>query len=629
MRILAILLITMLAAPLALAAKGTQIGQPIQPNDNRVPGGKLRGAVLRIDLEAREGIWYPESKDGPGMTVQAFAERGKELLVPGPMIRVSEGARIRATIRNTLADKLVIHGFHTRPGDATDTAQIAPGDQREFDFEAGAAGTYYYWGSTMPGAPNGRPVYRDAVLSGAFIVDPKGAKVDPEERVFMIGIWRKDPALDDMKLPQPGAGQVRAFTINGLSWPFTERLDYKLGDAVRWRWINAAYEPHPMHLHGFYYDILSIGDGERDQHFAPEMRPHVFTSRMSPGGTMSLAWSPERSGNWLFHCHMIDHIGPHLRLRPPAAHTEGVHSMDHVRDGMAGLVLGITVKPKSKDAAKEESLKRRELKLFVQEEPGRFSPFPALGYALQAGDHEPAPNKVEIPGPLIVLTKDEPTSIAITNRANEETSVHWHGIELESYFDGVPGWGGDGHRVTPPIKPGETFVAEMTPPRAGTFIYHTHWHDDRQLASGMYGPLVVMEPGETYDTATERMVIFSDAPKAPNTRPPLLVNGTLTPTPLTMQVGVSYRVRLINITASHVNFFVRLAQGEQGIPWRAIAKDGADLPPNQTLTTAEVLSLSVGETRDFEYRPTSPGDLRVEIRNPDGRLRTSIGVLVR
>ena len=86
-----------------------------------------------------------------------------------------------------------------------------------------------------------------------------------------------------------------------------------------------------------------------------------------------------------------------------------------------------------------------------------------------------------------MLQQNEPTSIAIVNRSRVETSVHWHGMELESYFDGVPGWGGDPGASTPPIRPGETFVAEMTPPRAGTFMYHTHWHDDVQLKSGMYG----------------------------------------------------------------------------------------------------------------------------------------------
>jgi FtsP/CotA-like multicopper oxidase with cupredoxin domain len=610
-------------------ATATNATEEIAANDNRKMAGHRTGKTLHIELEAREGMWYPETKDGPGLPVQAFGERGGKLLAPGPQLRVPEGTRITATIRNTLEVRMLLHGFHTRPGVATDTVEIAPGELRAFSFDAGAAGTYYYWASTMPGAPySGRPVYRDAVLSGVFIVDPRGVKPDPRERVFMLAAIRKDIALDDPKLPVRGVGQVRTYTINGLSWPYTERLTYRLGEQVRWRWINTTYEPHPLHLHGFYFDVLSLGDGERDTRFAPDMRPHVFTQRVDLGGTMALAWSPDREGNWLFHCHMLDHIGPHLRMRPAAAGHDHA-SMDHVRDGMTGLVLGVTVKPRKRAAIHAAAVPRRQLKLVVQEQPNRFDGAPALGYVLQDGAQEPPANTVDIPGPLLILRKDEPTSIAIINRSRVETSVHWHGMELESYFDGVPGWGGDSGRVTPPIKPGETFVAEMTPPRAGTFMYHTHWHDALQLKSGMYGPLIVLPAGQTYDPDTERVVLLSSSPPAPGVPEPLLVNGSTTPAPLQMRVGTTYRIRCINITPSHVNHFVRLASGEQPIEWRNIAKDGADLPPQQIVSTKEALSLAVGETRDFEFKPTAPGDLRVEIRLPNGNLRTSIGVQVR
>jgi FtsP/CotA-like multicopper oxidase with cupredoxin domain len=85
--------------------------------------------------------------------------------------------------------------------------------------------------------------------------------------------------------------------------------------------------------------------------------------------------------------------------------------------------------------------------------------------------------------------------IAVENQLREATTVHWHGIELESYYDGVPGWGGNGRQITPPVRPSETFLARFTPPRAGTFIYHTHLNDYVQLSTGLYGPLIVVEAG--------------------------------------------------------------------------------------------------------------------------------------
>jgi FtsP/CotA-like multicopper oxidase with cupredoxin domain len=45
-------------------------------------------------------------------------------------------------------------------------------------------------------------------------------------------------------------------------------------------------------------------------------------------------------------------------------------------------------------------------------------------------------------GPPIVLTRGQPVEIEVVNRVKDPTAIHWHGIELESYYDGVPGWSG-------------------------------------------------------------------------------------------------------------------------------------------------------------------------------------------
>lgn len=76
------------------------------------------------------------------------------------------------------------------------------------------------------------------------------------------------------------------------------------------------------------------------------------------------------------------------------------------------------------------------------------------------------------------------------------------------YYDGVHGWSGVGRRVTPMIEPEGRFVVRFTPPRTGTFIYHTHLHDYRQLSSGLYGPLIVVDAGETYDPLTDHVIVF-------------------------------------------------------------------------------------------------------------------------
>ena len=52
--------------------------------------------------------------------------------------------------------------------------------------------------------------------------------------------------------------------VNGRSWPHTERLSHVVGDTIRWRVINGSRFPHPMHLHGFYFDVDARGDARLD-----------------------------------------------------------------------------------------------------------------------------------------------------------------------------------------------------------------------------------------------------------------------------------------------------------------------------------------------------------------------------
>ena len=79
-------------------------------------------------------------------------------------------------------------------------------------------------------------------------------------------------------------------------------------------------------------------------------------------------------------------------------------------------------------------------------------------------------------------------------------------MELESYYDGIAGWSGTPGHIAPMIEPGASFVVTFTPPRAGTFIYHTHLDDIRQLSSGLYGPIIVLEPGQSLDPDRDRIM---------------------------------------------------------------------------------------------------------------------------
>ena len=235
---------------------------------------------------------------------------------------------------------------------------------------------------------------------------------------------------------------------------------------------------------------------------------------------MAMTWRAERSGNWLFHCHISEHISPERRLSDSPVLPHDHHGGHDATAGMAGMVLGVTiVDPPGMSASLHErsEMTARKMTLIMQTEPGRYGAEPAYGFALALGDDAPPAGTVSVPGPTLTLRRDEPVEITLVNHLPEATSIHWHGMELQSFYDGVHGWSGAGSQVTPLIEPGQSFSVRFTPPRAGTFIYHTHLHDDRQLTSGMCGAMLVLEPGETFDPSLDHVVVIGRGARG---RPP-------------------------------------------------------------------------------------------------------------
>src|SRR5574341_2470012 len=124
---------------------------------------------------------------------------------------------------------------------------------------------------------------------------------------------------------------------------------------------------------------------------------------------------------------------------------------------MSGLVLGITALP-ARGWTEPPRPGVRRLRLFVNEGARRGRSPRAMGFVLQRTEAPPANDSMEIPGSVLVLERDRPTDITVVNRLREATAVHWHGIELESYSDGVAGWSGSGSRVAPVIAAGDSFT---------------------------------------------------------------------------------------------------------------------------------------------------------------------------
>ena len=224
-------------------------------NDNRTPAGTMNGDVLQVNLVVTWADWRIETPEGPGLRVAAIGELGDAPTIPGPLIRVEAGTKIQVTVRNALTDSsIAVFGLQSRPADARDSLVVAPGTEETATFDSGKPGSYFYFVRLGSGVD---PEFDEREqLAGAFIVDPKGGS--PPDRVFVINVF--STPIDTNLRP---VEWLEALTINGLSWPYTERQRPVVGDTLRWRVINASGRNHPMHLHGFFYDVTSRGSPHR------------------------------------------------------------------------------------------------------------------------------------------------------------------------------------------------------------------------------------------------------------------------------------------------------------------------------------------------------------------------------
>jgi FtsP/CotA-like multicopper oxidase with cupredoxin domain len=597
--------------PVGSDAPGHTAPKRIATNDNRHSAGTLRNGRLELKLDIVRAQWFPEADDGPSVVIQAFAEDGRAPEIPGPMIRVPEGTEIHIALHNSLPDsEVVVHGLHTRPAMTDDVVKIPAGATREVTFQSGPPGTYFYWATSLK-KPIVTRVAEDSQLSGAIIVDPRGG-APAKDRTFVIGVYDDDPDSVAGRLPRPR----EILVINGKSWPHTERFTFTEGDTVSWRVINPSAAPHPMHLHGFYFNVERSGGEGADTALAASAVRQANTKLLVPGSTMAFWFVPDRPGNWLFHCHLALHVHGTSTLanmlnRRPIEEVESEQlQMNHDLHDMAGLIIGIHVLPRGR-AHVSSTKEPQRFRLLVQSSPYGYNRNPAFGFVLQK-DAEPKMDSVTLPGPTLFLERGRPVRITVVNRLKTATSIHWHGLEIDSYPDGVAGWSGMPGRIAPAIQPADSFIAEFTPPRAGTFMYHAHVNELVQTNSGMYGALIVTDSAHPFDPRIDKIILVGGAGPGNIERRSLgMVNGTIRPQ-LDLEAGTTYRLHIIQIHPQAVVAF-RIGGDSTIARWTPVAKDGADLPPEQSTPRPAYVMMGAGENGEFLYTPERPGLQRMTV----------------
>lgn len=258
---------------------------------------KMEGSTKVFNL-VTEPVKWNILKD---VMVTAWTYNG---MIPGPLIRATEGENVRIIVKNTLSEPTTIHWHgiqvpNNMDGIPDETQKpIQPGETFTYEFIAKPAGTYWYHSHF----DSDKQI--SVGLSGAFIIDPPGGLVSKPDidKVLMLNEWRVIDGQTYAAMPATGM-DGNYFTINGKAYPETENIEVKVGQKVRLRFIGSGQMIHPMHLHGFPFKIVAT-DGNDVPESAQWTKDVVS---VAPGERYDIEFTPDRPGKWMLHCHIPHH----------------------------------------------------------------------------------------------------------------------------------------------------------------------------------------------------------------------------------------------------------------------------------------------------------------------------------
>jgi FtsP/CotA-like multicopper oxidase with cupredoxin domain len=272
----------------------TQGNQPLEPT--------MDGDTKVFALTAQNVQW--EVSKGQFVDAMAFNEQ-----IPGPQINVSYGDHVRFILQNQLDQPTVLH-FH---GMTVPNAQdgvgyvtqdpIMPGERWTYEFTVkDPPGMYVYHSHFNSTEQVGQGLY------GALMVQPQGgdwpypaAAVDARTGAVTLG----DPVAVDIEQTMFLGDGPLGYTLNGKSFPATSPIVAKKGDWVLIHMANDGAMLHPMHLHGYHFQVVA-------QDGFPLQNPYLAdTLVVAPGQRFDMLVHAVYPGAWAFHCHILPHVeGP-------------------------------------------------------------------------------------------------------------------------------------------------------------------------------------------------------------------------------------------------------------------------------------------------------------------------------
>ncbi len=270
----------------------------IVPNGTKLPYQVVDGVkVFHLIAEPLE--W----EVAPGLKIHAWGYNGS---VPGPLIEVAAGDRVKIYVTNKLPAPTTVHwhGVVLPCGMDGVTGLTQPpilaGETFVYSFTFAEPGTFMYHSHLDI-------MNQEAMgLNGMIVVHHR--EMDPAKRpdrdfVIFLHEWRVDVGAS-----RPNPFEMIDFnvlTMNGKVMPATAPLLAELGDRVFIRFGNlSTTDHHPIHLHGYKFKVIGSDGGwvADSSAILPET-----TVLVPVGSTRVVEFLADNPGDWMMHCHMTHH----------------------------------------------------------------------------------------------------------------------------------------------------------------------------------------------------------------------------------------------------------------------------------------------------------------------------------
>lgn len=146
---------------------------------------------------------------------------------------------------------------------------------------------------------------------------------DVAHRVLVYTDLKARDRNPDLRLPEREIELHLTSNMERYMWSFDglkfsevkEPIVFYQGERLRLTLVNDTMMPHPIHLHGMFFDVVTADH---------DHKPRKHTVVVKPGEKMSVDITADAPGDWAFHCHLLYHM--HAGMMRVVSVRDGVQS---------------------------------------------------------------------------------------------------------------------------------------------------------------------------------------------------------------------------------------------------------------------------------------------------------------